>query len=807
MSDLITLPHQYDDIPGPSWPGFECAKHINYQLIVPQPSDGFIHSQARTGRKREDPSASSSLRSSVLTSAYAPQRHIQAHDNYVRHLLASLRADPLSHLPEQKHFRSTRARKYLPSTPFFAFLFALFSLTAAADGATNATSSSVNAASSSSVSSLHASSSATPSSTVPSVAQPSIVPSKPGQLPNSFPHNYSEIPEGDFSPEWQDCLPNITFPLPRNFAGNVPVSRPNNAHPNNTLFFWGVESTTGSLTAQTGQLQLSPWMIWLGGGGGPGSSSLFTSMIGNGPMLFHNDFTITQNQYGLNGLMDIIWVDQPVGTGFSTVDSDGYVKDENQMASDFIGFLTNLVKVFPSLASRPLTLAGEDYAGIFIPYITQALLNSSSPVQLKKIAIGNGLFGGFDVYPNLVTISILESFPQLIGFDQDVFKSFQTQAHLCGFDLNLTYPQQELLPSFQPTVHPSSYWSSAPNEAPSALDRRERMRDQLGRRASVMLEKNSITLRTLRSRQQQSGSKLSNGTLNPSYGCALFDEMIDYAANFSRPWTPGSFDNSCTTSQNVVSPQASLDGGIYYNSIQVRGALHAPTSKNWSSVPSYPFGSTTNFSSSANIYGDPTQSHGVELIFYSGANNAIAHHRGLEILIQNTTFGGTRGFTRKPSTPWSDDDGNVAGIVHQERGIVYALFDGVGHLIPHFKPNAAYVFYRDFVFNTNSTGSLTVDDSNKPVVLGGESPEVADDVPRVASALFIGSATTASTLFVPSATVQAWESFVGQVAGGFDVVSSSGAHTGRCWTGSGAGVSAVLALWVGVLIGLGFRWI
>ena len=31
-----------------------------------------------------------------------------------------------------------------------------------------------------------------------------------------------------------------------------------------------------------------------------------------------------------------------------------------------MGFLANLVKVFPSLASRPLYLTGESYAGTYI---------------------------------------------------------------------------------------------------------------------------------------------------------------------------------------------------------------------------------------------------------------------------------------------------------------------------------------------------------------------------------------------------------------------------------------------------------
>lgn len=56
------------------------------------------------------------------------------------------------------------------------------------------------------------------------------------------------------------------------------------------------------------------------------------------------------------------------------------------------------------------------------------------------------------------------------------------------------------------------------------------------------------------------------------------------------------------------------------------------------------------------------------------------------VAIQNTTFGGIQGFTRKPSTPWKTDSGKFAGVVHQERGWTYALLYGAGHLAPRDDP-------------------------------------------------------------------------------------------------------------------------
>ena len=59
-------------------------------------------------------------------------------------------------------------------------------------------------------------------------------------------------------------MPNVTFPLGRNWAGNIPVDRP--GHLNNTLFFWGFEKENGSLTAEAGEREDEPWGIWLNGG-------------------------------------------------------------------------------------------------------------------------------------------------------------------------------------------------------------------------------------------------------------------------------------------------------------------------------------------------------------------------------------------------------------------------------------------------------------------------------------------------------------------------------------------------------------
>ncbi len=71
------------------------------------------------------------------------------------------------------------------------------------------------------------------------------------------------------------------------------------------------------------------------------------------------------------------------------------------------------------------------------------------------------------------------------------------------------------------------------------------------------------------------------------------------------------------------------------------------------------------------------------------SGKSLDHHWDPSLqFVQNTTFGGIQGFTRKPSTPWYNESGSFAGIVHQERGWKYVLVNGAGHLVPTDAPNA-----------------------------------------------------------------------------------------------------------------------
>ncbi|KAJ7073243.1 alpha/beta-hydrolase [Mycena belliarum] len=623
-------------------------------------------------------------------------------------------------------------------------------------------------------------------------------------LPSSFPHEYPGRPAGTYSPAWQKYfevtapLPNVSFPLPRSFAGNIDVQRA--GHPNNTLFFWAVEKHPGSLTATQSN---DPWGIFLNGG--PGSSSMLGFFIENGPIRMADNGTVSENKFSWHKVADYIWIDQPVGTGYSTADAAGLVADEDQVGADFMGFLANLVKVFPSLATRPLHLTGESYAGVYIPYIMKAYFSMTKPpVKIAKIAIGDGSIASDEVFELLPTLSVLETFPQLIGYDPAVYNYFKEQEHLCGFDINLTYPQNGIIPTLTftdaadrnvPFLEKSKSYArrglvSEIEQRYAALESSER--DLLARQRERRTWKRDLSLR-------------ANGTLDPWYGCALLPEFIDYALNYSAPWN---FSGKNFNVYDVTDPFGSPSlAPTFLNDPRTRAALHAPTSKDWAQsfwifgdLEDDPSPVPMNFLSEL---ATNATARNISVILYSGNDDALIAHRGTEVTIQNTTFGGIQGFTRKPSTPWTDDNGKAAGIVHQERGWTYVLFTGASHLIPQKTPAAALTFLREFVFGSNPTGSVIKSPAGAISVIGGESALLVGDILPGSEGIVYPVGTATSTFVYPAETVAAWNTFIrGQKVGPLAAAATTPNAASRTIRGLGFAVLAPMFLLISAIISL-----
>jgi vitellogenic carboxypeptidase-like protein len=164
---------------------------------------------------------------------------------------------------------------------------------------------------------------------------------------------------------------------------------------NNNLFYWFFESRNASLANDPDNI---PVVIWLNGG--PGSSSLIGLLMENGPLKLVDDDTATiiENLYSWNKECHLLYWDQPVGTGFSyTTDEAGYMNNESELSREFCTALEMFFAKdeFSAYRKCPLYIAGESYAGKYIPNIVCELManretNYASVPELTGVAIGDG---------------------------------------------------------------------------------------------------------------------------------------------------------------------------------------------------------------------------------------------------------------------------------------------------------------------------------------------------------------------------------------------------------------------------------
>ncbi|XP_076902182.1 serine carboxypeptidase-like [Bidens hawaiensis] len=138
-----------------------------------------------------------------------------------------------------------------------------------------------------------------------------------------------------------------------------------------------------------------PVVIWLTGG--PGCSSEVALFEENGPFKVQKNLSLVWNDYGWDQASNILFVDQPTGTGFSyTSDRRDIRHDEQGVSSDLYDFLQAFFKEHPDYANNDYFITGESYAGHYIPAFATKVHEENKAsngihINLKGFAIGNGL--------------------------------------------------------------------------------------------------------------------------------------------------------------------------------------------------------------------------------------------------------------------------------------------------------------------------------------------------------------------------------------------------------------------------------
>ncbi|CRG92656.1 hypothetical protein PISL3812_09719 [Talaromyces islandicus] len=426
-------------------------------------------------------------------------------------------------------------------------------------------------------------------------------------------------------------IPSVNFDVGESYAGNLA----NTPHGKSSLFFWFFPSTNPDAEKEI--------TIWLNGG--PGCSSLDGLLQENGPFLWQSGvYEPVRNMYSWNNLTNIVYIDQPAGTGFSPGPST--VNNEVDVSNEFNDFWRRFIDTF-SMQGYKVYITGESYAGMYIPYIAEGFIqqNDTKYFNLKGIQINDPSINDDSVMIYAPAVAALNHFSAVFNLNDTFMKDINTRDEKCGFtkylDEVLTYP-------------PPSDFPAAPNPSQPGCQ----VWDDITAAASLV---------------------------NP---CFNIYHLTDYCP---FPWDVMGFP--------------SLAGGPndYFNRSDVQKALHAPPTdysicggsifpKGDGSVPSA-LGPLPKVIEATN-----------NVIIGHGWYDYLLIMNGTLATIQNMTWNGAQGFQKPPTEPlivpytsgmvedqntW-DGGAGVLGTAHTERGLTFSSVYGSGHEIPQYVPGAAY---------------------------------------------------------------------------------------------------------------------
>ncbi|CAK4004343.1 serine carboxypeptidase [Lecanosticta acicola] len=441
-------------------------------------------------------------------------------------------------------------------------------------------------------------------------------------------------------------VPDVNFDLGESYAGLLPIS--DHANETRKLYFWFFPGFDAS------RKEVTTWF-----NGGPGCSSLGGLITENGPFTWMpGTYSPTQNTYDWRNLTNMLWVEQPIGVGFTQGRSD--ITNEYELAEQFVGFYEQFVKTF-DLEGWDVYLNGESYAGYYVTYVANEFIQRDCPhMPLKGIAINDPIIGGPDGTTQLAAtiVPFVQYWQNVLNLNETTLTNLSAQHQRCGYahylERYLTFPPpQQKFP-----------------ELPNAFTANSTC-DTFDTSFHAILE------------------------INP---CASVYHITDYCPflwSVNGPINRG-YDPAPKTK--------------YFNRTDVKRAIHAPLTTNWSictheSVFQGPHGNKTGEDQSIG----PAQNDVLQTVI-EHTNNVIIGCGNLDILLgtngtllalQNVTWNGMQGLQQFPGNdfyvpyypaynPGAVAGGGTLGKYGTERGVTFYQVQLAGHQVPGYSPGAAF---------------------------------------------------------------------------------------------------------------------
>jgi len=431
-------------------------------------------------------------------------------------------------------------------------------------------------------------------------------------------------------------VPGFTGDIPfDSYAGYFPVN-----DGDKMLFFWFVESQNDPAN--------DPVVLWLNGG--PGCSSFDGFVYEHGPFFFNSgpmgaNQNLTLNPNSWNKVANMIYLDSPAGVGlsYSTNPDVDYNTGDKITAHDSCNFLQHFFSQFPEFQSNDFYIAGESYAGVYVPTLAQQVMfynqqNPNNQMNLQGILVGNGVTD--DMYDGNAYI------PFIWGHSLIPDDLYNAVVDVCA----------------------GNYWNSSSQIC----------NDLLYNASSYVADLNIYNIYEDCYGLGQIKVQEPMWDLRYRMKQRVRDAIKEERTNKRAPG-----DNvPCIDSSRAAS---------WINQDSVRTAIHAlPISQlNWT-ICSGAINYTEQYSTVIPIH-EQLLENGYRLFIYSGDVDMCVPNTGTEAWTSSLGLTEVDGWR-----PWFVDS-QVAGYVTEYKGLTYATIKGSGHTVPEYKPLQALAFFSRFL--------------------------------------------------------------------------------------------------------------
>ncbi|XP_052201995.1 serine carboxypeptidase-like 31 [Diospyros lotus] len=417
--------------------------------------------------------------------------------------------------------------------------------------------------------------------------------------------------------------PEVDF---RHYAGYVTVSQ----EKGRALFYWFYEAATLP--------DKKPLVLWLNGG--PGCSS-----VGNGatkeigPFILDGDGrALKLNPYSWNAEANMLFLESPVGVGFSysNTSTDYDTLGDDFTANDAYTFLHKWFLKFPSYKTRQFYVAGESYAGKYVPELAELIHEKNKDpslfIDLRGILLGNPETNDAEDWKGLVDYA----WSHAVVSDE----THKTVGESCDFSSKNPWSNKDC------------------NGAVGEVLRQYKEIDIFSLYTSVCISNSTGSDQTSLQVKFRSTSKMMPRIMGG------YDPCLD---------------------DHVTS---------YYNRPDVQRALHVSDGlhlKNWSLCNMTVFDNWFDSKESVLPIYNKLIAGGLRIWVYSGDTDGR-----VPVLSTRYSLSSLGLPIKRPWRPWYHNK-QVAGWLQEYEGLTFASVRGAGHKVPVFKPSESLAFFSSFL--------------------------------------------------------------------------------------------------------------